>query len=313
MGVGGHAGGLQCWRETGGVPMVSVAIALAFVPLVLALALRSRHWAVLVARVALGWLRDRLSSVPREHRALQYLLTHAVPGDPRHVLLTLDQWSRRCEHLSCVGPEKGQHWRQRPQRVLELGTSCGYGAVLLARALPPGARLLTVERDPQRAAMAEKVIRLAGFDERTLQLIVGPSEEVIPQLRSRCYELDLRLLERHRLLAPGATVMADHVLCRERRGSCATHAASGRFRCRLHRATLEYCQGITDGIAELRYTGRDAGGDATGTGWEWGGNTVGMGWERGGNGVGIGWEHSGNGVGMGSEQWEWGGNGVGKH
>uniref|UniRef100_A0A8V5GQB1 catechol O-methyltransferase n=1 Tax=Melopsittacus undulatus TaxID=13146 RepID=A0A8V5GQB1_MELUD len=244
-------------------------------------------------------------------------------------------WPWHCHHSPVPGPQPHNHcptphgapgkpcpcWSMPHPvpagdgigRVLELGTSCGYGAVLLARALPPGARLLTVERDPQRAAMAEKVIRLAGFDERTLQLIVGPSEEVIPQLRSRCYELDLRLLERHRLLAPGATVMADHVLCRERRGSCATHAASGRFRCRLHRATLEYCQGITDGIAELRYTGRDAGGDATGTGWEWGGNTVGMGWERGGNGVGIGWEHSGNGVGMGSEQWEWGGNGVGKH
>lgn len=55
-----------------------------------------------------------------------------------------------------------------PRRVLELGTSCGYGAVLVARALPPGARLLTVERDPRRAALAEKVIRLAGFDERTV-------------------------------------------------------------------------------------------------------------------------------------------------
>uniref|UniRef100_A0A8V5GTP9 catechol O-methyltransferase n=2 Tax=Melopsittacus undulatus TaxID=13146 RepID=A0A8V5GTP9_MELUD len=250
---------------------VSVAIALAFVPLVLALALRSRHWVVLVARVALGWLRDRLSSVPREHRALQYLLTHAVPGDPRHVLLTLDQWSRRCEHLSCVGPEKGRVVERvlsarSPQRVLELGTSCGYGAVLLARALPPGARLLTVERDPQRAAMAEKVIRLAGFDERTVQLIVGPSEEVIPQLRSRhrmdttdfilmehgksCYERDLRLLERHRLLAPGATVMADHVLVPGAPRFLRYARGSGRFRCRLHRATLEYCQGITDGIAE---------------------------------------------------------------
>ncbi|XP_061300262.1 transmembrane O-methyltransferase homolog [Pezoporus flaviventris] len=296
--------------------MVSVAIALAFVPLVLALALRSRHYAVLLARVALGWLRDRLSSAPREHRALQYLLTHAVPGDPRHVLLTLDQWSRRCEHLSCVGPDKGRVVERvlsarSPRRVLELGTSCGYGAVLLARVLPPGARLLTVERDPQRAAMAEKVIRLAGFDESTVELIVGPSEEVIPQLRARhgldaadfilmehgkrCYERDLRLLERHRLLAAGATVLADHVLFPGAPRFLRYARGCGRFRCRLHRASLEYFHGIPDGIAELRYTGRPAGGHRPGTGSERGGNGV----RTGGNGVGTWGEWGGNMGGMG--------------
>lgn len=55
-----------------------------------------------------------------------------------------------------------------PLRVLELGTYCGYGTVLLAQGLPPGARLYTIEGDPQHAAVAEKVIRLAGFSEQTV-------------------------------------------------------------------------------------------------------------------------------------------------
>lgn len=55
-----------------------------------------------------------------------------------------------------------------PLRVLELGTYCGYGTVLLAQGLPPGARLYTVEGDPGHAAVAEKVIRLAGFSEQTV-------------------------------------------------------------------------------------------------------------------------------------------------
>lgn len=55
-----------------------------------------------------------------------------------------------------------------PACVLELGTYCGYSTLLIARALPPGSRLLTVERDPRTAVVAEKLIRLAGFDERTV-------------------------------------------------------------------------------------------------------------------------------------------------
>ncbi|NXK72705.1 TOMT methyltransferase, partial [Amazona guildingii] len=132
-----------------------------------------------------------------------------------------------------------------PRRVLELGTSCGYGAVLLARALPPGARLLTVEQGQPQAPAPVQV-----------ELIVGPSEEVIPQLRprhgleaadfilmehgKRCYERDLRLLERHRLLAPGATVLADHVLFPGAPRFLRYARSCGRFRCRLHRASLEY-------------------------------------------------------------------------
>lgn len=89
--------------------MVSPAIALAFVPLLLTLLLRYRHYLALLYRAVLRlWLRDRLSGVPREHRAFQYLLAHAVPGDPRHVLSTFDRWSCRHEHLSCVGPVKGE-------------------------------------------------------------------------------------------------------------------------------------------------------------------------------------------------------------
>lgn len=55
-----------------------------------------------------------------------------------------------------------------PACVLELGTYCGYSTLLIARALPPGGHLLTVEQDQRTAAVAEKLIRLAGFDEHTV-------------------------------------------------------------------------------------------------------------------------------------------------
>ncbi|NXQ90461.1 TOMT methyltransferase, partial [Nyctibius grandis] len=201
------------------------------------------------------------TGVPREHRAFQYVLAHAVPGDPRHVLHAFDRWCDRREHLSSVGPVKGRIverlLRERaPWRVLELGTYCGYGTVLLAQALRPGARLYTVAVDPRHVAVAEKVIRLAGFDERTVELVAGPSEEVIPRLRprhglaaadfvfmdhgKRCYLRDLRLLEGHGLLATGATIVADNVLFPGAPHFLQYAKTCGKYRCRVHRASLEY-------------------------------------------------------------------------
>uniref|UniRef100_A0A8B9MMI5 catechol O-methyltransferase n=1 Tax=Accipiter nisus TaxID=211598 RepID=A0A8B9MMI5_9AVES len=164
--------------------MVSPAIALAFIPFLVTLLIRYRHYLVLLYRAVLvTWLRDRLTGVPREQRAFQYLLAHAIPGDPRHVLQTFDQWCYHCEHLSSVGPVKGRIverllYERAPRRVLELGTYCGYGTVLLAQGLPPGARLYTVEVDPRHAAVAEKVIRLAGFDEQTVSATPGRGDNL---------------------------------------------------------------------------------------------------------------------------------------
>ncbi|XP_068786975.1 transmembrane O-methyltransferase homolog isoform X1 [Struthio camelus] len=282
--------------------MVSPAIALAFVPFLVTLLIRYRHYLLLLYRaVLLRWLRQRLSGVPPEQRACQYVLAHAVPGDPRHVLRTFDRWCCRREHLSSVGPCKGRIverlLRERaPRAVLELGTYCGYGSVLLAQGLPPGGRLYTVEMDPGHAAVAEKLIRLAGFDENTVsagsagrknpsgvggrqadgpaaqvELIVGPSEEVIPRLKEqhgllkaefvfmdhwkRCYLRDLRLLEAHDLLAEGATVLADNVIFPGAPRFLQYAKTCGKYRCKVHRASLECFRAIPDGVAELTYAG----------------------------------------------------------
>lgn len=70
-----------------------------------------------------------------------------------------------------------------PACVLELGTHCGYSTLLIARALPPGGRLLTVEWNPRTAAVAEKLIRLAGFDERTVSPCL-PDPSIFPSTPS---------------------------------------------------------------------------------------------------------------------------------
>jgi predicted O-methyltransferase YrrM len=48
--------------------------------------------------------------------------------------------------------------------VLEVGTLGGYSTIWLARALPPGGRVLTLEIDPQFAAVARANLARAGLD-----------------------------------------------------------------------------------------------------------------------------------------------------
>lgn len=49
------------------------------------------------------------------------------------------------------------------RRVLELGTLAGYSAIWVARALPAGGRVITVETDPKHAAVARRNIAEAGL------------------------------------------------------------------------------------------------------------------------------------------------------
>ncbi len=50
-----------------------------------------------------------------------------------------------------------------PAFVVELGTNIGYGAIVLARAAGPSARVLTIEHSPSHCATARKYIERAGL------------------------------------------------------------------------------------------------------------------------------------------------------
>src|SRR6187401_874907 len=49
------------------------------------------------------------------------------------------------------------------RRVLEVGTLGGYSAICMARALPPGSKLLSIDIDANHAAFARKYIERAGL------------------------------------------------------------------------------------------------------------------------------------------------------
>ena len=85
-----------------------------------------------------------------------------------------------------VSPNQGKllHLLVRMQgasSILELGTLGGYSTIWLARALPPGGRLVTLEVEPRYAAVAAANIARAGVADRVEQR-VGPALDSMREL-----------------------------------------------------------------------------------------------------------------------------------
>src|SRR5207342_1770153 len=70
---------------------------------------------------------------------------------------------------------------QGARKILEIGTLGGYSTIWLARALPAGGRVITLEIDPKHAEVARANFRRAGL-EKTIELRLGPALETLPQL-----------------------------------------------------------------------------------------------------------------------------------
>ncbi|GAA3651630.1 O-methyltransferase [Microbacterium marinilacus] len=67
------------------------------------------------------------------------------------------------------------------QRILEIGTLGGYSTIWLARALPAGGTLVTIEAEPAHAGVARGSIDRAGVGDR-VDVRVGPALDVLPTL-----------------------------------------------------------------------------------------------------------------------------------
>ncbi|WP_395488924.1 O-methyltransferase [Cedecea davisae] len=67
------------------------------------------------------------------------------------------------------------------RKILEIGTLGAYSSVWMARALPAGGKLVTLEADPHHAEVAQKNIQLAGL-ETIIDLHIGPAAETLAHL-----------------------------------------------------------------------------------------------------------------------------------
>jgi predicted O-methyltransferase YrrM len=67
------------------------------------------------------------------------------------------------------------------RNILEIGTLGGYSTIWLARALPPGGRLVTLESDPKHAEVARGNIERAGL-RAVVDVRVGRALDTLPRL-----------------------------------------------------------------------------------------------------------------------------------
>ena len=115
----------------------------------------------------------------------QYIADQLIPADP-----VLDQTvaANAAAELPAidVAPNQGKllHLLARmmgARNILEIGTLGGYSTIWLARALPEGGRMITLEADPKHAEVARGNIARAALTDIVI-LRLGAALETLPQL-----------------------------------------------------------------------------------------------------------------------------------
>jgi predicted O-methyltransferase YrrM len=108
------------------------------------------------------------------------------------------------------------------RRILELGTLAGYSTIWLARALPAGGRLISLEAEARYAAVARANLADAGLDDRA-EVRVGTALDTLPALTADgpfdfvFLDADKQRTAEYlewslRLTRPGSVIVADNVV-----------------------------------------------------------------------------------------------------
>ena len=178
------------------------------------------------------------------------------------VLRMLERMGR--EHfVPSIGPVKGEVLasvikKHGAKNVLEIGTLFGYSAILMARLLPEGGRVVTLEMDEGVARIARRNIEEAGLS-RKIEVIVGDALETIPR-QTGIFDLlfidgtkeeyleYLRLAERN--LGKGAVVVADNVgIFEEQMLDYLEYVrSSGRYKSETVKVPLEFTEDVEDAM-----------------------------------------------------------------
>lgn len=146
---------------------------------------------------------------------------------PRDALLEEMEGEARARGLPISDPEVASFLAvtaraRAPRFVVEIGTNIGYGAIVLARAAGPEARVLTVERSPALCATARAYVERAGLAAQievregealeVLEAIAGGVDLAYVDCVKEEYPRYLQLLVPR--LADRGVIVADNVLWR---------------------------------------------------------------------------------------------------
>ncbi|CAE8597002.1 unnamed protein product [Polarella glacialis] len=177
----------------------------------------------------------------RERQLLIHVINTAKEGDAESVMAAMDSfwsskfgsdgtdsWTLRADVLEKALTDK------KPGKCLEIGTYCGYSALRIARHIPEGGLLVSIELDPLFAAIATKIVEHAGLSHK-VKILMGtveakadrisdyllgvqnttsglPSKQVdfiLCDHSKSMFVPDLKLLESFGVVGPGTMVVGD--------------------------------------------------------------------------------------------------------
>jgi predicted O-methyltransferase YrrM len=158
----------------------------------------------------------------------EFLAVTLIPADPALAAALSASENAGLPEIQ-VTPNQGKllHLLARvlgARRILEIGTLGGYSTIWLARALPAGGRLVTLEADERHAAVARENLKRAGVADR-VELRLGLAADLLAQLvDERPEPFDLTFIDADkentadyfefavRLSRPGSLIVVDNVV-----------------------------------------------------------------------------------------------------
>jgi len=157
--------------------------------------------------------------------AERYALAHSTP--PPEALRRLGEETEATQETPemSVGALEGAFLRfvvalKRPRRVLEIGVFTGWSSIEMARALPPGGRIVALDVNEETTAVARRYAEEAGVADR-IEYLLGPALETLDGLEGPFDLVFLDALKDEYLayyeavlpkLADGGTILADNTL-----------------------------------------------------------------------------------------------------
>ncbi len=218
----------------------------------------------------------------RELALAKFVEAEARQGDLDDVIRAVDDFAYHRSFLINVGDEKGEILdralrRSEPRQLLELGTYCGYSAMRTARVMPKGARLTSIEFNPENAAIARRIWDHAGIGEELTVLVgtLGDGGATIAKLESEhdfakgsldfifidhdkaAYLRDLQRILELDWLHPGSMVVADNIKrpgAPDYRAFMQTEEGRG-WRTSEHETHVEYQSLLKDLVLESEFLG----------------------------------------------------------
>ncbi len=157
-----------------------------------------------------------------------YISDRLLPADPALDAALADSYAAGLPPIA-VTPNQGKLLEllarvQGARTILELGTLGGYSTIWLARALPAGGRLVTLEANPAFAEVARANIARAGVAD-AVELRVGAALDTLPELHAEgAGPFDLIFIDADKqnypgyfewslkLSRPGAVIVGDNVV-----------------------------------------------------------------------------------------------------